>query len=144
MVPANENIICPVRKIYLNGVMRARSRLIRNENSMIRGVSNPNTTCTAATRELSSGTIPAMPNALLNIELNGIKAPTITLDPALSIKNPRIVLKVPEITSDTLFFIAIRPIIATRPNTTVGWLKKSTKNFIIPFFSFFLLLSYFI
>jgi hypothetical protein len=101
------------------------------EKSIIMGVSNPRTDCTAATRELSSGTIPFNPKALLNIVLKGISALTMTPEPALRIKKPRMVFRVPATTVDGLFRISKSPAKATRPITILGVLKNWTKKFTI-------------
>ena len=112
----------------LNGVMRARMMLITNEMSMIMGVSKPSTVCTPATRELSSGTTPLMPKAALNIVLNGVRAPLITVEPALRTRKPSMVLNVPMTTVEGEFFIATKPMRATRPMTMAGVLRKLTRK----------------
>ena len=90
---------------------------------MIKAVSIPRNCWTAATKELSSATIPVKPKAAVKRVLKGIRAPTIAPAPTCRIRKPSIVFTVPFIQSEKLLFRDKSPMNAIIPRTKAGFLR---------------------
>ena len=100
------------------------TKFIKKPRINVQLVTNANSVWARAVAASGDATTPTMLNPFWNRVLKFCSAPVMIEPPELNTKKPMMVLKVPVNTSVIDFFWANNPIIATKPKSTAGVLRK--------------------